>query len=224
MGYDAGKMLVIPNGFDFLRLRKSMSERDTRRAGFGFAADTVAIGAVGRFSPVKGFRNFVEACREVAARLPQARFVLIGRGLTEENRELMGWLKASNLADRFMLLGERDDVPACLAALDIFCLSSRSEGFPNVVGEAMCVGVPCVVTDVGDAALLIGGHGEVVPRQDSTALGQALLRVALLPDTERRTIGRAAQQRIESQFSMELARSRFENTYLDLARTNGVPR
>ncbi len=91
-----------------------------------------------------------------------------------------------------------------------------------MVGEAMCVGVPCVVTDVGDAALLIGGNGEVVPREDSVALGNALCRFATLDDAKRRAIGLAAQRRIETEFSMEQARDRFESTYRDIARASGA--
>ena len=105
------------------------------------------------------------------------------------------------------------DVPACLAALDIFCLSSRSEGFPNVVGEAMATGVPCVVTNVGDAAMLVAETGIVVPSENSAALADGLVRLVELPLELRVDLGASARRRIESNFSLSRMRSDYEAAY-----------
>jgi glycosyltransferase involved in cell wall biosynthesis len=217
MGYDASKMVVIPNGFDVARLARSIEARTVRRAELGFTDDaTILIGAVGRFSPVKDFRNFIEGCRIVANRLSTARFVLIGRGLTWDNHTLTSWLDGNELTERFSLLGERQDIPEYLAALDIFCLSSKSEGFPNVVGEAMGVGVPCVVTDVGDAAFLVADTGRVVAKEDANALGAALVEVADLEPARRHEMGARARARIQTTFSLEMACREFEALYRKL--------
>jgi glycosyltransferase involved in cell wall biosynthesis len=217
MGYDAARMRVIPNGFDISRLAGGADRRADRRAEFGFDARTVAIGAIGRFSPVKDYPTFIEACAIVGARMPFVRFLLAGRGLDAENRELVNRLEKAGLRDRFVLLGERNDIPECLAALDVFCLSSRSEGFPNVVGEAMGAGVPCVVTDVGDAALLVGDTGEVVAPGDPQALGAALLRIAGYDPDTRQARGAAARRRIEREYSLDATCARYESLYRELA-------
>ena len=220
MGYDESKFLVIPNGFDIDRLARSAGARAAKRAELGLTDDaTVLIGAVGRFSPVKDFQNFIEGCRIVARRVPQARFVLIGRGLTRDNETLTSWFAGDELAKNFSLLGERSDVPDYLSAFDIFCLSSKSEGFPNVVGEAMGVGVPCVVTDVGDAAYLAGETGRVVPKEDPGALGAALVELAELTPARRRELGAQARARVESMFSLDAARGKFEALYRQLCNS-----
>src|SRR5690606_12765833 len=95
-------------------------------------------------------------------RHPVARFLMVGRGNTWDNLELLQWIEQAGLKEKFVLLGERSDVPVCLSAMDIFCLHSKTEGFPNVLGEAMAMRVPCVATDVGDTRLLMGGLGQVV--------------------------------------------------------------
>jgi len=212
-GYDRSRMIVIPNGFDTATLKAAALGRSAQRERSGFTGTTVVIGAVGRFNAVKDFHNFVEASRLVAKASEHAQFVLVGRDLDEHNAELMGWISKAGLAPRFTLLGERSDVPACLSAMDIFCLSSRSEGFPNVVGEAMAVGVPCVVTDVGDAAMLVGDTGIVVPSENSPALAAGLVQMMNLPTQARQQYGEAAQRRIESNFSIEVSRQRFEQVY-----------
>ena len=212
-GYDRSRMLVIPNGFDTVLLKAAAQDRAEQRALLGFTDTTVVIGSVGRFNAVKDFHTFVRAAGLVAEASERAQFLLVGRDLDEHNVELMGWIDKAGLAARFTLLGERSDVPTCLAAMDIFCLSSRSEGFPNVVGEAMAVGVPCVVTNVGDAAMLVGDCGIVVPPEDPQALAAGMVQMMNLPNQERRQYGTAAQQRIESSFSIEVARQRFEQVY-----------
>jgi glycosyltransferase involved in cell wall biosynthesis len=216
LGYDAKRMTVINNGFDVTLLRSGRNARARLRTEWGFNENTVVIGAAGRFSPVKDFQNFVRAAAVVAEAVPESRFVLMGRGLTHDNPQLGQWLTDGRLVDRFVLLGERMDMPSCLAALDIFCLSSRSEGFPNVVGEAMAAGLPCVVTDVGDAAALLGEGGTVVIKGDCSALGEALTRMARLTPAQRAALGEFARARIEAEFSMERVLQKFSDAYLSV--------
>ena len=154
--------------------------------------------------------------------MPEARFVIAGREIDASNRELAGWIAESGHAGRFHLLGERTDLDRCLAGLDIFCLHSLQEGLPNVVAEAMAVGIPCVVTDVGDAALLVGGTGTVVPSADTDALAAALLAMLRKSGDERRALGAAARARIAEHFSMDAVRARYERLYEELAGS-GTP-
>src|SRR3546814_5117468 len=102
-------------------------------------------------------------------------FMLAGRDLTQDNTSLARQIATTLHPGRFLLLGQRGDVAECLSAMDIFCLHSRTEGFPNALGEAMCVGLPCITTDVGDARLLLGQRGRVVPAGDVPALTPAMV-------------------------------------------------
>ena len=134
-----------------------------------------------------------------------------------ENEELAGWVREAGLADRFHLLGERRDVLDQLAALDVFALYSLGEGFPNVVAEAMSVGVPCVVTDVGDAALLVGDTGIVIPPRDLDGLTAAIERLILAGESERRRLGGTARRRVESNFSLSAVAERYSSLYDEVA-------
>ena len=128
----------------------------------------------------------------------------------------MGWIKATGCEDRFVLLGERSDAPVCLAAMDVFCLSSRTEGFPNVVGEAMAMCKACLVTDVGDAAYLLGEGGVVVPKEDSAALAEGLSKLVGLSVVDRNFLGAQAHARIATEFTMDRTRERFEAVYTNV--------
>lgn len=215
-GYDAKRMVVVPNGFDLSRFNVACSQRDAIRESCGFDPETVVIGYVGRFHQDKDQENFVRAAGLLAARHSNVRFLMVGRNLDGVNVELREWILKTGYADSFTLLGERTDVPACLSSMDIFCLSSRTEGFPNVVGEAMATGLPCVVTDVGDAALLVADTGIVVPKEDASALLMGMERLLALNPAERVRLGQLAKTRICSEFSMQRSLERFTSLYQKL--------
>jgi len=213
VGYDPNKMVVVPNGFDLDRLVTGALKGRQVRADCAYAHEEIVVGTVGRFNAAKDHRNFVRAAGLIATRHPNARFLMVGRGLDRTNAELMGWIAETGHPSRFTLLGERSDVPACLAAMDVFCLSSRTEGFPNVVGEAMSVGLPCVVTNVGDAAFLVGNTGVVVPKENAAALADGLDEVLALAPARRAALGQQARDRIVAEFTIDRARQRFEAIY-----------
>jgi glycosyltransferase involved in cell wall biosynthesis len=216
-GYDAERMIVIPNGFDTSRLVATNEQQAGLRKECGFDEENIVIGSLGRFHPDKDQKNFVAAAGLLAARHAQVRFLMVGRGLDLQNPELREWIAETGCPDRFVLLGERRDAPLCLSAMDIFCLPSRTEGFPNVVGEAMCMELPCVVTDVGDAAFLVADAGLVVPKENPTALARGMEFLVDIGRQERQTLGKKAKARILSEFSMQRAFERFTCLYKKIA-------
>src|SRR5207244_9405402 len=115
--------------------------------------------------------------------------------------------------NRFHFLGARDDVERIVPGFDLYCSSSATEGFPNAVAEAMACGVPCVVTDVGDAAYLIGATGIAVPPRDAEALGDAIICGMAWSETERRRRGAAARARIGDHFSIDRMVAAHETLY-----------
>ena len=138
-GYAQSKMLVIPNGYELTHFKRNPMLRQQARAAFGFGDDDVIVGIVGRFDPLKDYRNFVLAATVVASKVEHVKFLMIGRDIDSTNNVLKGWIDESGFAHKFVLAGERSDIPECLNAMDIFCLSSSKEGFPNVVCEAMAM-------------------------------------------------------------------------------------
>ena len=216
LGYRADRMTVVPNGFDLPRLQATPEQVAGLRSACGFSADTVVVGTLGRFNAVKDPHNFVRAAGLLAREYPRAQFLMVGRDCNAANVQLMGWIKATGCADRFVLLGERSDAPVCLAAMDVFCLSSRTEGFPNVVGEAMAMRKACVVTDVGDAAYLLGECGVVVPKEDSAALAEGMSKLVGLSVVDRNFLGAQAHARIATEFTIDRTRERFEAVYANV--------
>lgn len=220
-GYDAARMVVVSNGFDLSRLVATADRPAVLRAQCRIDATEVVIGIIGWFNPAKDHKNFVRAAGLVAQKYPHVRFLMVGRGLDAGNAELASEIAQTGHAGRFVLLAERGDVPVCLAAMNIFCLSSRTEGFPNVVGEAMAMGLPCVVTDVGDAAMLVADTGIVVPKEDPIRLAHGLEYLVVMAPDSRRLLGQKARERIHAEFTMELARDRFEEIYQRVAGKGG---
>ncbi len=217
LGYDPAKSVVVPNGYSAPPAEAVAAARRRIREELGLAEDTVLIGSAGRFSPQKGYSGFVAAAAEIAGRFPEARFLILGREVTWENEELAGWIRDAGLADRFHLVGEQRNVLDWLAALDLFVLYSLSEGFPNVVAEAMSARVPCIVTDVGDAALLAADSGIVIRSGDLNGLTEGLERLISAGPEERRRRGEAGRRLVEATYSLSVVAERYSKLYDELA-------
>lgn len=213
IGYSSERLMVIPNGFDVDAFRADDEAVAALRADLNLPCDSQVIGWVGRFNEDKDVRGFISAAALLGERYPRLRFVMVGKGIDANNDVLDRWLTETGHPQRFMLLGERRDVPVCLGLMDVFCLSSRTEAFPLVVGEAMASGLPCVVTDVGDAGLLVADTGVVVPKEDACALAQGLASVLDAPVSVRLERGRRAEARIRAHFSMSHILSRYTALY-----------
>ncbi|MGK2857909.1 MAG: glycosyltransferase family 4 protein [Thermoanaerobaculia bacterium] len=221
IGYSGERMVVIPNGFDLARFRPSEEDRASVRSELGLAPGTPLAGLVARFDPQKDHRTFVEAAARLHRVHPEAHFVLCGGGVSRENAELSTWIDEAGIASVMHLLGRRDDLARLTASLDVAVSSSIGEGFSNTIGEAMASGVPCVVTDVGDSAAIVGEDGIVVRPRDPAALADALLRILEMDADERTRLGLAARARIEAHFSLGAIARRYETLWSEVATCAG---
>lgn len=176
LGYASGKFQVIPNGYDISLYDIDAQGREKVRAELNLKTDTVLVGMVARYDPQKDHNNLLEAIAMLAADDCNTDFavVLIGAGMDSENLELQQLIDKHDVRNKIVLLGQRRDIPSLMNALDLHVLSSLGEAFPNVLSEAMACGTPCVTTDVGDAALIVGDSGWVVPPRNSAQLAGAL--------------------------------------------------
>lgn len=187
-GYPRNRMVVIPNGVDVMRFAPDHEARVALRAEWGIGPEETLVGIVARLDPMKDHRNFVRAAAQVVALRARVRFVCIGDGPDAYLTALRDEARTLRIAEGIIWAGSRDDMGRVYNALDIAVSSSSfGEGFPNTIVEAMATGVPCVVTDVGDSAAIVGEFGWVCPPGDSAALARALLAaIASLPcDTSR---------------------------------------
>jgi glycosyltransferase involved in cell wall biosynthesis len=206
LGYRPRRSIVIPNGFDTDRFRPDPEARSRLGAMLGWGEEAVIVGLVARVDPMKDHAGFFAALARTA---PALRAVLVGRGT-----ETLAIPAA--LAGRVAALGPRDDVAALTPGFDIACLASHSEGFPNVLGEAMACGVACVTTDVGDASAIVGKAGVVVPTGDPAALAEALSALAADPD-RRRALGAAGRARVLADYALPSVAARHASLWRGLA-------
>ena len=221
LGYAADRTVVIPNGFDTERFAPDGQCRAAVRAELTLTSDTPLVGMVGRYHPMKDHANFIRAVALVRQECPTARFVMAGTGVTTENTELMALARGLGVGDIAFPIGELANTARLMAALDLLCLPSSSEGFPNVVGEAMACAVPCVATDVGDAAWLVGETGVVVPPRNPEALAAGLTRLLQESASVRADLGRRARRRIEEHFTLTAITRQYADLYAALTASTG---
>lgn len=217
LGYVSDKMVVIPNGYDLDTCKPDLAARQSVRMELEISETAPIIGLAARFNPQKDHRTFLMAAGLLHRDMPDVHFILCGEQITNQNIDLMKWINDAGIQDRCHLLGHRDDIPRINATFDIASLSSSSEAFPNVVAEAMSCGIPCVVTDVGDAALIVGETGIVVPPRNPTVLADAW-RTMLNMDRETRIqLGLAARQRVMENYNLSQIVSCYESLFEELA-------
>jgi glycosyltransferase involved in cell wall biosynthesis len=202
LGYRQDKCVVIPNGFDLRLFRPEPATRSPVRERWGVAPDALLVGMVARVDPLKDHATFIGAASQVASAIPAVRFVLVGDRVTSDEgiRKL---LERSGISNRFVLQDRSDDIPSVMRALDVFCLASKSEGFPNVLGEAMACGIPAVSSDAGAARELLGDERLVAPVGDAHALAGCLLRLLRLTPEERHAQGVALRSALAAHFDIE---------------------
>ena len=213
LGYDNSRMIVVPNGFDAAKFIATEQEIDTFRVKVQLSKETLLIGSIGRYHADKGQDILVMAAKRVVQHHPEVKFLLVGQGCDFNNIDLMNRLEKSGMKDHFVLLGERNDIPTCLSAMSAFCMPSRTEAFPNGLAEAMLMALPCVATDVGDAAVLGGGTIHLVSPNDDRALAEGLLRILALSPMERSQMGQRAKERVMSEFTAEKVNGRYRDVY-----------
>lgn len=198
-GFPARKSLVIYNGIDTERFKPERVAGRNLRAELGIPEEARLIGHVARLDPVKDHDTFLRAAALVCRERSDVRFLLVGGGPEERVARLHTLTAELGLTEHVIWAGARARMTEVYSALDVFVSSSLSEGFPNVIGEAMACGVPCVVTDAGDSSLIVGETGIVVPPQSPDALARGIGSI-LESDTEE--LGERARERIVLNFAV----------------------
>jgi glycosyltransferase involved in cell wall biosynthesis len=209
LGYKKDRFTVIPNGFDIERFHPSPQARASVRQELGLKGEARLVGLIARFDPQKNHSGFLDAAQTLYERDREVRFLMAGDGVTTDNNCLRTQVEERGLTSVVFMLGRRGDVPRLMASLDVLVVSSSyGEAFPNVVGEAMACEVPCVVTDVGDSASIVGDTGIAVARDDASALAEGIWRILGLPSNVRASLGKRARDRVVARFDIRnVARS-----------------
>jgi glycosyltransferase involved in cell wall biosynthesis len=177
IGYDASRGIVIENGIDVAAFAFDPDARRRIREAVGLAEEDYAVGCIARFDPQKNHPLVIEAFSKVCMG-EKAKLLLVGRGCTADNEQLVQWLKTFGVEDRVKLLGERHDMPAVMSALDVLVSASTyGEALPLTAIEAAAIGLPIVTTDVGDIAGLVLDPADVVSPVTADAMATAIRNV-----------------------------------------------
>jgi glycosyltransferase involved in cell wall biosynthesis len=224
IGYCKAKFTIIPNGYDLARFNIDDAARSRLRREWGIAPTDILLGLVARWDPQKDHANLLSALSQLKAKQIGLRCVLVGSGVDSDNAALVGQIDDFQLNETVILAGPRDDIPSVMNALDLHVLpSAYGEAFPNVVAEAMACGTACVVTNVGDAALIVGKAGWVVPPRDAVALASGIEKaLAALTEKGSAALGQDCRLRIEDNFSLNEMLNRYRTLWSIVIETKDV--
>ena len=220
-GLPGGKMRVVHNGIDLSGVPAFDPDRRAARAALGLDPARRLVAGVGRLEEQKDYPTFLAAAAQVAAAARDVDFVIAGTGALRDQLEAQA--ERLGLTGRVRFLGLRHDVPALLAAVDVLALTSRWEGLPNVVIEAMATGAVAVATDVGGCRELIvdGESGLIVPPGQPEAVARAVLDV-LERDELAARLRQTARDRIEGGFTVAAMVRRTADVYETWLRAKGL--
>jgi glycosyltransferase involved in cell wall biosynthesis len=215
-GFPRDRIHVVYNGIDTDHFRHDPIARKQLRSEWSVRNGDVLVGRVGRMRPTKDYPTFLRAAAAAGSRRADLRFVAVGDG--PDRVALQALARDLGLEGRLLWAGERDDMVAVMSALDIMVSSSESESFANVIGEAMSCGVPCVVTDAGDSAEIVGSTGVVVPTRSPAALADATLALAGRLSRVGDPLHAGVRARVESEFGLEVLVKRTEQILEGVSR------
>ncbi|MBF0198108.1 MAG: glycosyltransferase [Planctomycetes bacterium] len=210
-GYGRHKSLLIPNGFDTheFRVRKKNSFKEE----LGLPESSLLVAFVSRMDPQKDIPTFLRSAKALKASMPDVYFICCGTGLDKYNHEWQDMLVEYGLQDCVHSLGVISNVNTLLPQMDLLLLTSLSESFPSVLGEAMLCGVLCVSTDVGEAAKILGDTGLLVPALQPKLLAEACEKLLKMNPEQKAEKARLARQHIVDNFDILSVARMYEFLY-----------
>lgn len=214
VGYDQSKIKVIPNGFNLDKFTPDKSKRLALRSQIGIQGEDLVIGNIGRFTPAKNHLNFIRACLILLDKGYDFKVLMCGRDVELNNPEIFDLFADNNHSSQFIFLGEVSDTSSFYNAIDVFCLCSYTEGFPNVLGEAMATEKVCLTTDAGDAQLILDNCGFNIESSSHIDIARAIEDNILKGSkNELKNIATEARTVIQSEYSLDKIVSEFEMLY-----------
>ena len=222
LGFCQKRAIYIPNGFDVFVFQPKRHSQGAIRRKLGLPDGAIIVGQCVRYHPMKNQHGLLTAFAETASTCDNLYLVLAGRDVNAKNAILVQAINELCLGERVRLLGMCDNMAELYPCLDIYVSASLwGEGFPNVLGEAMACGVPCIATDVGDSAEVVGDTGKIVPPGDVLALRRALDELIGLGRARRAALGAEARRRVEERFDIVQVAQSYANLAAAVASNRG---
>lgn len=213
-GCQDSRVVVLPNGIDATLFVRDAKARVEMRRQLGAEPGDTLVGAVGRLETVKCYDRLISAFEVLHTRMPRSRLIIVGDGPCRE--DMQNQIEKAALTRSCTLLGQRTDVKELISAFDVFVQSSRSEGSPNAVLEAMALEVPVVATDVGGTLEMVahGQHGLLVPFGDTESLVRAIESSIVDHDAALNRV-KAARTRVETELSFQRRLALLDDIYAE---------
>ena len=213
LGYNKQKLSLISNGYDLSILYPRKNKQNLLRKKFKIYKKIPLIGKIARYDPRKDHLNLLKALSIVHKKNYKFFCVLVGTGI-KNNRKLYDKISELKLKNYIKLLGPVKNISFLMNDLDINIQSSKTEGFPNVVAEAMSLEIPCVATDVGDTAQIIGKTGWLVPPSNPSKLASSIIK-AMNEKRNKKWLIRCKQARcrIKKNYSLEKMINEYNNIW-----------
>lgn len=213
-GYKKDKIKIIPNGFPIDKYYFIKSAREKIEKELKIDSSKKIVSLVGRWNILKDYKNCLKAIKNVEKEIEDIVLILCGTGINYKNKELVNLIEEINLGGKVFLLDRREDIPEIMSATDVYISSSKGEGFPNVIGEAMACESICVVTDVGDSAYIVGEAGIVVRKENSDELGEAIKKVLNFSKAKKEYMKKSSRERIINNFEISKIINEYEKNYI----------
>jgi glycosyltransferase involved in cell wall biosynthesis len=204
IGFAPERAVHIPNGFNCSAFSPDRGRRAYLERLFGIDPGALVVAMVARYHPMKDHLNLINAVARARGEGHDLHLLLVGTDLEAPDNPAAAAARIALPADRLTISGERLDVADWLPGVDMVALSSAwGEGFPNILGEAMACGIPCVTTDVGDSAWVIGDAGMAIPPANVEALATAIADLAAMPAEVRIAVGARGRARVTEHFEID---------------------
>ena len=203
LGFSSSNDYFIPNGFDIKKWKPNKNLKYKIRNSLNIANNAKVIGYVGRGEKQKNLPKLFKVFDIVKKKHPNVILIAVGKNLE----------KFASNSDRIIFLGERSNVQEIMTSFELLCLTSKAEGFPNVIGEAMLSALPCISTDVGDTKNILGKTGWIVPTNSTTLFAKYLDNVLKMPEKELKKYGKSARKLIINNYDINKIRSQYISLY-----------
>ena len=221
VGYACKKFRLIYNGFDSNRFQKLDEKSITAyKKQYGVDKKTTIIGMVGRYDIYKNPFCFIRMLKSLREDYKRGDLIgiMAGEGFDEKNLEFMTFIEKMECRDYVQLIGQRSDPREVYNMFDVLVMPSTSEGFPNVVGEAMSCAVPVVATNVGDTKKLVDGIGIMVEKANPNHLAANVDLILRLSDEKLSLLKSLSRKRIKEDFSIKKMVNEYNSLYQELLR------
>lgn len=216
LGYKPQREVVINNGIDTSRFSPSSLLRTKFREQLGIEEKTMLVGMVARYSPVKGYKVFLDMAHELLESNNDIKFVMIGTNVSHTNKELREAMDRLEITEHSLLLGERSDIETAINGMDVLVCPSFAESFGLVVVEALACGVPVVCSDLEVLRLIVGDE-YTAPVGDSHLLAISVYKLLIAEEDERKNIGHKGRERIIQSFNGATMIEKYRNTYYEIS-------